>query len=90
MWKLTSKFAKEKVCTLEENVLIDIPENTNSLQLFEAITSLNELVKYICNKTNLYAAQNWREFATNSGKIPASLGIDYIISVSKSPNLKCY
>ena len=90
MWKLTSKFAKEKVCTLEENVLIDIPENTNSLQLFEAITSLNELVKYICNKTNLYTTQNWREFATNSGKIPASLGIGYIISVSKLPNLKCY
>ena len=51
---------------------------------------LNELVKFICDQSNLYAAQNGREFATTPEKIRAFLGINYIMSISKLPNLKCY
>ena len=51
---------------------------------------LNELVKIICDQSNLCAAQNGREFVTNPAEIPAFLGINYIMSISKLPTLKCY
>ena len=47
-------------------------------------------MKHICDQANLYATQNGREFATNPEEIRAFLGINYIISISKLPNLKCY
>ena len=56
-WKRTSKFIKAKKCTLEANVLLDM-ENANPLQIFESTMKLNELVKIICDQSNLYAAQN--------------------------------
>ena len=65
-------------------------ENANPLQIFESTMKLNELVKIICDQSNLYAAQNGREFATTPEKIRAFLGINYIMSISKLPNLKCY
>ena len=58
--------------------------------LFEGTTNLNELVKYICDHTNLYSIQNGREFATNPEEIRAFLAINYIMSISKLPNVKCY
>ena len=54
----TFKFVKAKKYTLEANVLLDIPENANPLLIFEETTNLNELVKHICDQTNLYATQN--------------------------------
>ena len=89
-WKRTSKFIKAKKCTLEANVSLGIPENANLLLTFEGTTNLNELVKYIWDNTNLYGTQNGREFATNPEEILAFLGISYIMSISKLPNLKCY
>ena len=51
---------------------------------------LNDLVKIICDQSNLYAAQNGREFITTPEEIRAILGINCIMSISKLPNLKCY
>ena len=51
---------------------------------------LNELVKIICDQSDLYVAQNGREFATTLEETRAFLGINYIMSISKLPNLKCY
>ena len=65
-------------------------ENANPLQIFESTMKLIELVKIICNKSNLYAAQNGTEFATAPEIICAVLGINYIMLISKLPNLKCY
>ena len=64
--KITSKFVKAKQCTLEASALLVIPENTNPLLIFEGTTNLIELVKHICDKTNLYATQNGREFENKS------------------------
>ena len=58
--------------------------------IFEGTTNLNELVKHVCNQTNLYATQNGREFATNPEEICAFVGINYIMSISKLPNVKFY
>ena len=58
--------------------------------IFEGTTNLNELVKHVCNQTNLYATQNRREFATNPEEICAFIGINYIMSISKLPNVKFY
>ena len=58
--------------------------------IFKGATNLAELVKFICDHTNLYATQNGKEFATNPEKIRAFLGINYIMSISKLPNVKCY
>ena len=63
--ELKWKFVKAKKCTLEANVSLDIPENANPLLIFEGTTNLNELVKHICDETNLYATQRGRKFATN-------------------------
>ena len=89
-WKDTSKFAKANRCTLEAKVLLYIPENANPFLIFEGITNLNELVKRICGQTNIYATQNGREFATNREEIRAFLDINYIMSISKLPNVKWY
>ena len=70
--------------------MLEIPENTNSLPIFEGTTNLNELLKHIYSQINLYATQNGREFATNPEEIYAFLGISYIMSTSKLPNVKCY
>ena len=75
-WKRISKFVKSKKCTLEANVLLDIPENANPLLIFEGTTNLNELVKHICDQTNLYTRQNGSEFATNPEEVRAFLGIN--------------
>ena len=89
-WKRTSKFVKAKRCIPEAHVLLEIPENANPLLIFEGTTNLNELVKHICDQTNLYAIQNGRDFALNPKQIRAFLGINYMMSISKLPNVKCY
>ena len=89
-WKRTSKFIKAKKCTLEANVLLDIPENANPLLIFEGTTNLNELVKHTCDQANLYATQSGRKFGTNPEEIRAFLGINYVMPISKLPNVKCY
>ena len=61
-----------------------------SIADFESTMKLNELVKIICDQWNLYAAQNGREFATTLEETRAFLGINYIMSISNLPNLKCY
>ena len=88
-WKRTSKFIKSKMCTLEANVLLDM-ENPNTLQIFGSTMKFNELVKIICDQQNLNAAQNGREFATSHEEMCAFLGINYIMPISKLPNLQCY
>ena len=72
-WKRTSKFVKAKKCTLEANISLDIPENASPLLIFEMTTKLNELVKRI----------------RYNDQIGAFLGINYIMSISKLPNVKC-
>ena len=47
-------------------------------------------MQYVYEQTNFYAAQNGREFVTNPEEIHGFLGINYIMSISKLPNLKCY
>ena len=47
-------------------------------------------MKHICDQTNLYATQNGREFASNPEEIRAFLGVNYIMSISKVPNVKSY
>ena len=89
-WKCTSKFVKAKKCTLEINILLNIPDNANPLLIFEGTKNFNELLRHICDQTNLYATQNGRELATNPEKIRAFLGINYIMWISKLPNVKCY
>ena len=89
-WKHTSKFVKSKKCIIEANVLSDIPEKANPLLIIEGTKNLNELVKYVCHQTNLYATQNGRRFATNPEEIRTFLGINYIMSISNLPNVKCY
>ena len=65
-------------------------ENANPLQIFESTMKLNELVKIICDQSNLYSAQSRREFATTPEETHAFLGINYIMLIAKLPNLKCY
>ena len=89
-WKRQPKFIKTRKCNLEAKILLNLPENSNPLKIYEATTDFSELVQYICEQTNLYAAQNGREFVTNPEEICAFLGINYIMSISKLPNLKYY
>ena len=70
-WKRTTKFVKAKKCTLEVNVLLDIPENANLLVIFQGTTYSNEL-----NSTETYQQPN-------PEKIRPFLGI---MSISKLPN----
>ena len=57
--------------------------------IFEEPTNLNELVKHICDQTNLCATQKGSDFALNPKQICSFLGINYIMSISKLPSMKC-
>lgn len=89
-WNRKPNFVKTSKCRLEENIILDIPENATPIDIFEKTTNLDVLVDLITEQTNLYAAQNGREFVTSKEEIRAFLGINFIMSVSKLPNLKCY
>ena len=88
-WKTTYKFVNTKKCTLEANVLSDIPENANPLLIFERTANLNELVKHLRPNKSIYYT-NGKEFAANPKGIRAFLGINYIMQISKLPSVKCY
>ena len=88
-WKLTSEFVKAKKCTPEAHVLLESQQKANPLPISEEPTKLNNLVKHICNQTNLYAAQKGSDFALNPKQIRAFLGTNYIMSISNLPNVKC-
>ena len=47
-------------------------------------------VVILVEQTNLYARQNGRQFETNSDEIKAFLGINFVMSINKLPNLKSY
>ena len=74
-WKRQPKFRKTKKCNLDTKILLNVPENFNPLKIYEATTDFSELVKYICEQTNLFAAQNGREFVPNPEEICAFLDI---------------
>ena len=88
-WKRQPKFIKTRKCNLEAKILLNLSEKSNPLKIYEVTTDFSEIVQYICEQTNLYAAQNGRDFVTNPEEILAFLGINYILSISKIPNLKC-
>ena len=56
-WKQQPKFVKTRKCNLEARILLNLPENSNALKIYEATTDFSELVKYMC-EMNLYVAQN--------------------------------
>ena len=89
-WKRQPNFIKTRKCNLEAKILLNLPVNSNPLKIYKVTTDFIEFVQYICEQTNLYAAQNGREFVTNPEEIHAFLGISYIMSISKLPNFKCY
>lgn len=89
-WSRKAKFTKPAECKLEATVLLDLPELANPLQIFERTTDFDKLLQHICEQTNLYAAQNGREFITNQEELRAFLGINFMMSISKLPNLKSY
>ena len=76
-------------CTPEAHVLLETQENANQLLIFEEPTNLNELVKHISDQTNLYATQKASDVTLNPKQICAFLGINYIMSISKLPSMKC-
>ena len=69
---------------------MNLPENSYPLKIYEATTDFSELVQYICEQMNLHAAQSGREFVTNPEEFHAFLGTNFVMSISKLPNLKCY
>ena len=82
-WKQQPKFVKTRKCNLKTKILLNLPENSHPLKIYEATTDFNELVQYICEQTNLYGAQKGREFVTNPEDIRPFLRINYIMPISK-------
>jgi hypothetical protein len=68
--------------------LLDLPSDATPLAIFGGTTNFKDLVGLICEQTNLYAAQSGRKFETNTAEIHAFLGVNYIMSINKLPNLK--
>ena len=81
-WKRTSKFIKAKKCTLKANVLLEV-ENANPLQILQSTIEWNELVK-LSAINRIYRLRKMEE------SLLLFLGINYILSIYKLPNLKCY
>lgn len=68
--------------------LLDFPENPSRVLVFESTSSLNDLVSLICEQTNLYAAQNGRNFVATTEEVKAFLDVYLLISICKLPNIK--
>ena len=75
---------------MEAKILLDLPVNPSPLRVFESTTRLNDLVSLICDQTNLYAEQNGRTFRTTSEEVRAFLGVNFMMTICKLPNIKCY
>ena len=92
-FKWTKKAGKQQqgdICSLEEEVKLDLPEYVTPFVIFQETIQLDELVAILVEQTNLYARQNGRQFETNSDEIKAFLGINFVMSINKLPNLKSY
>ena len=92
-FKWTKKAGKQQqgdICSLEQEVKLDLPEYVTPFVIFQETIQLDELVAILVEQTNLYARQNGRQFETNSDEIKAFLGINFVMSINKLPNLKSY
>ena len=70
--------------------MLDLPENLSPLLVFENTTSLNDLLILISEQTNLYAVQNGGKFTKTTEEICTFLGVNFMMSICKLPNIKCY
>ena len=78
-------------CALEAEVTIDsLPEHHTPVDIFSAVTDIENLIKLIAVEGNLYAQQKVREFQTNEQEMRAFLGINYVMSINKLPTIKSY
>ena len=75
---------------IQIKILVDLPEKPSLLLVFECNTSLNDVMSFICEQTNLYAAQNSRKFTATAEEIRAVLDENVIMFICKLPNIKCY
>ena len=92
-FKWTKKAGKQQqgdICSLEQEVKLDLPGYVTPFVIFQETIQLDELVAILVEQTNLYARQNGRQFETNSDEIKAFLGINFVMSINKLPNLKSY
>ena len=55
-WKRQPKFIKTRRCSSEVKILLNLPENSNPLKIYDVTTDFIESVQYISKQTNLYAA----------------------------------
>ena len=82
-------FQSKKVHTRSTHIIRNSRKRQPIADIWRSYKWMNELVKHICNQTNLYATQKGSDFALNPKQIRTFLGINYIMSISKLPNVKC-
>ena len=78
-WKKRPDSKLKQPCALEAEVTVDpLPEHHTPFDIFSAITDIENLIKLIVVKSNLYAQQKGREFQTNKQEMRALLGINHV------------
>ena len=76
---------------METEVTIDpLPDHHTAFDIFSAVTDIENLIKLIVVKSNLYAQQKGRKFQTNEQEVRGFLGINYVMSINKLPTIKSY
>ena len=89
MGKKHARYAKEQ-CSLKADIIYQFQEHLIPFDVFSAGTYLDGFVKLLADESNLYAQQNGREFHINKQEMRAFLGINYIVSINKTPTIQSY
>ena len=71
----------ERNRAMKADIIHHFPEYQIYLDVFSSVTNLDGLVKFLLNKSDLYAQQNLKEFHTNKQEIRLLLGINCKMSL---------
>ena len=61
----------------------NLNETVFLIKIFSLVTSLEELLELLVEKSNLYAHHNGRNITVTKGKLKAFLGINFVMVINK-------
>ena len=83
-WTKKSKANKQEPCALIPEIKPQLNGTVSTMEIFELVTGLAELIDLMFAQTNLYAQQKGRNFTVDNNEL------NYIMAINKSPTIVEY
>ena len=93
VWKWRKSFAKTPLqpCSLKEEGLVNVQtENVTPFEAFSKCIGLPGLLSMMKIESEIYAAQNGRQFQISEEEFCAFLGVNLLMGINKLPTMKSY